>query len=340
MSKKTSKKIPTILISSIIIIFLSSFNLVSAQISSEKPLRLSVGVWPPNFLAYVAQEKGYFEKNNVDVNLTLVQDYADTLRDYGDGEYDGIFVVYSDAIIQDSEGIDTKVVFNTDISNDADPIIGSVDNLTELKGKKVGVDGISSFSHYYILESLEKVGLGEGDVEFVNIPAQNMSEALKKGEIDAGHTYNPYTSDALKGGFKILSSGAIVPGVLTTVLAFHTDIVEQRPLDIQNIIKSLVEAKEDYEKNKEQDIEIMSVKTGVNKTDIVNGLDGAKLMDLDYNTQFSMNRELNTTASLYISGNSIADFFAERGVISEYPNFEDIIEPKFVNELMTGKTLH
>ena len=184
MLKKPHKKMHIILVSSIIILFSGSFNLVSAQISSEEPLRISVGVWAPNFLAYVAQEKGYFEKNNVDVNITLVQDYAATLRDYVDGEYDGMFVVYSDALLQDSEGIDTKVVFNTDISNGADPIIGKVDNLTELKGKKVGVDGINSFSHYYLLESLEKVGLGEGDVEFVNMPAQNISDALKKSEID------------------------------------------------------------------------------------------------------------------------------------------------------------
>jgi len=337
MFENPSKKMHMIIISSIIIIFLSSYNLVSAQTSNEKPLRISVGVWPPNFLVYVAQEKGYFEKNSVDVNLTLVQDYADTLRDYANREYDGIFVVYSDAIIQDSEGIDTKVVFNTDIAKNADPIMGSVDNLTELKGKKVGIDGINSFSHYYILESLEKVGLGEGDVEFVNIPVQNMSDALKKGEIDAGHTYNPYTTDALKSGFKILSKGTIVPGVLTTVLAFHSDIVEQRPNDIQNIIKSLIEAKEDYEKNKEQDVEIMSVNTGVNKTDIINGLESAEVMDLDYNTQFSMNKLSDTTGSLYISGNSIADFFVERGVISEYPNFEDIVEPKFINELLIEK---
>jgi NitT/TauT family transport system substrate-binding protein len=288
-------------------------------------------------LVYVAQEKGYFEKNNVDVNVTLNREYLDMVRGYVEGEYDGIFVVYPDAILQDSQGIDTKVVFDTDISYDADAIIGSVDNLTDVKGKKVGVEGINSFSHLFMLKSLEEVGLDEGDVEFVNIPGPNISDALKKSEIDAGHTYNPYMSDPLKDGFKILSTAANSPGIITTVLAFHSDIGKQRPLDIQNIIKSLIEAKEDYEKNKEQDIEIMSVNTGVNKTEIINGMDDAKLLDLDYNTQISMNKELNTTASLYNSGNSIAKFYAERGVISEYPNMEDIVEPKFVNELLGEK---
>ena len=150
----------------------------------------------------------------------------------------------------------------------------------------------------------------------------------------AGHTYNPYISDTLKEGFKILSTGAILPGVMTTVLAFHSDTVEQRPIDIQNIIKSLIEAKEDYDKNKEQDIEIMALSTGINKMDIADGLDSAQLLDLDYNTQFSMNKELNTTASLYNTGNSIAKFYAERGVISEYPNIQDIVEPRFINQLL------
>jgi NitT/TauT family transport system substrate-binding protein len=321
----------------IVILFSSLFNLIEAQISNEKPIGFSVNIWAPNFLVYVAQEKGYFEKNNVNVNLTLIQDYADAVRDYSNGEYDGMFIVYSDALIQDSEGIDTKVIYNTDTSYDADPIIGNVDNITDIKGKKVGVEGINSFSHYFMLTSLGNVGLGEGDVEFLNIPAQNISEALKKGEIDAGHTYNPYLSDALKDGFKILSTGADSPGVITTVIAFHSDIVKQRPQDIQNTIKSLIEAKEDYDKNKEQDIEIMSLKTGINKTKVADGMNGAKLLDLDYNAQISMNKKLNQSESLYNSGNSIAKFYAERGVISQYPNIEDLLEPKFINQLLMEK---
>jgi NitT/TauT family transport system substrate-binding protein len=35
-----------------------------------------------------------------------------------------------------------------------------------------------------------------------------------------------------------------------------------------------------------------------------------------------MNNKINEIISLYDSGNSIAKFYAERGVISEYPNIE------------------
>jgi len=340
MYKNLNKKIHIILVFSIILIlFSNSFNLIGAQTLNEKPIRLALTLWVPNFLAYIAQEKGYFEKNNVDVNSTLIQDYADAIKDYSNREYDGMFVVHSDAIIQDSEGIDTKVVYNIDTSYDADAIIGIVDNLTEVKGKKLGVEGINSFSHLFVLKSLENIGLDEGDVEFVSILGQNVPDALTNGEIVAGHVYEPFVSEGVKKGFKILSTGANIPGTITNVLAFHSDIVEQRPQDIQNIIKSLIEAKEDYDKNMEQDIEIMSLKSGLSKEKIFEGLNNVKFLDLDYNTQFSMNEKLNETTSLYDSEDSIVKFYTERGVISEYPNMEDIIEPKFVNELFKEKNL-
>jgi NitT/TauT family transport system substrate-binding protein len=312
----------------------SCLNWADAQIADREPINLVLTLWVPNFLAYVAQEKGYFEKNNVDVNLTLIQDYADAVRAYSNGEYDGMFIVYSDALIQNAEGIDTKVVYNIDTSYDADAIIGSVVNLSDVSGKKVGVEGINTFSHIFMLKSLENVGLAEADVEFVNIPGQNIPEALVNKEIVAGHVYEPFVIEGVKKGFKILSTGADIPGIITNVLVFHSDIVEQRPTDIQNIIKSLIEAKEDYDKNSEQGIEIMSSRSGISKDLIVEGLNNVKFTDLDYNTQFSMNKELKDTLSLYYSGDSVAKFYSERGVISEYPDIDDIIEPKFVNELL------
>ncbi|CAN5887465.1 ABC transporter substrate-binding protein [soil metagenome] len=337
-SKQLDRKLYCALIFGILVIpFSSCLNLVDAQISDGEPINLVLTLWIPNFLAYIAQEKGYFEKNNVDVNITLNQDYADAVRDYSNGEYDGMFIVYSDALIQNAEGIDTKVVYNIDTSYYADVILGSVDNLTDVKGKKVGVEGINTFSHIFMLKSLENVGLSEGDVEFVNILGQNIPEALVNNKIVAGHVYEPFVTEGVKKGFKILSTGTEIPGIITNVLVFHSDIVEQRPIDIQNIIKSLIETMEDYDKNSEQGVEIMSSRSGLSKDKIVEGLNNVSFTDLDYNDRFSMNKDLNKTHSLYYSGNSIAKFYVERGVINEYPDIANIVEPKFINELLMEK---
>ena len=321
----------------ILLLFSNSYTIVNAQ-NTKIPIKLGITLWVPNFLAYIAQEKGYFKKNNVEVNMTLLQNYGNVVNNYSNGEFDGIFTVYSDAIIQHSTGIDTKVVYNVDSSFKADAIVGKGNNLSDVKGKKIGVDGINSFSHFFVLKSLENAGLEEGDVQFVNVPAQNTSQALQKDQIFAGHTYAPFLSDALKKGYKILSTGATIPGIITNVMAFHSSIVEQRPQDIQNIIRSMDEAKADYDKNKDQDIAIMSLKSGLSKAEIIEGMENAKIFNLNYNHQTSMNKNSNQTSSLYVSGNYIAKFYAERGVISEYPNIDEIVDSKFVDALLKGNS--
>ena len=339
MKKNIKNNVSLLLIFNILILLLfsNSYTIVNAQ-STKIPIKLGITLWVPNFLAYIAQEKGYFKKNNVEVNMTLLQNYGNVVNNYSNGEFDGIFTVYSDAIIQHSTGIDTKVVYNVDSSFKADAIVGKGNNLSDVKGKKIGVDGINSFSHFFVLKSLENAGLEEGDVQFVNVPAQNTSQALQKDQIFAGHTYAPFLSNALKKGYKILSTGATIPGIITNVMAFHSSIVEQRPQDIQNIIRSMDEAKADYDKNKDQDIAIMSLKSGLSKAAIIEGMENAKIFDLNYNHQTSMNKNSNQTSSLYVSGNYIAKFYAERGVISEYPNIDEIVDSKFVDALLKGNS--
>ena len=205
--------------------------------------------------------------------------------------------------------------------------------LAELQGKKIGVQGINSFSHLFILKALEQSGLNEGDVEFVDVPAQNVTEALEKGEIVAGHTYEPYTSEALKKGYKILFTAGSIPGIINTVLAFRSDVVEQRPQDIQAIVRSLVEAEDYYASNKADALKIMSLKSGISEGDIVEGFNGIRVLSLSDNINTAMNIKSNDTASLYVSGNEISKFFVNRGQISDLPDIAKIIDPTFAEVL-------
>ena len=332
-----NKKIKIILTISIVILvhFPNSITSINSQtVNNKKPITIGLNLWSPSFLTFVAQEKGIFKKNNVDVNISYLPHFGQALNAYSNGQLDGILTVYSDILIQQSQGVDTKVVYNHDLANKADSIVGNGNNLSDVKGKNLGVERINSYSNLFVLKSLEKAHILEGDVKFVNVPVQNVTSALQKGQIFAGHTYEPFLSDAVKKGYRILSTAADIPGIITTVLAFHSDIVNQRPSDIQNIIKSLIEAKQDYEINKEQDLAIMSQKSGLSKEQIVEGINNVHLLDLNYNFQKSMNKNSNETTSLIKSGSEIVKFYAERGIISEYPKIDDLVDPQFVNTLL------
>ena len=75
--RQLNRKLYYALIFSVLIPFSSCMNLVGAQVSDGEPINIVLTLWVPNFLAYLAQEKGYFDKNNVSVNITLIHDYAD-----------------------------------------------------------------------------------------------------------------------------------------------------------------------------------------------------------------------------------------------------------------------
>ena len=66
-----------------------------------------------------------------------------------------------------------KMIYNIDSSQSGDAIVSKLKNLTDLKGKRIGVEGINTFSHLVVLKALEKAGLGEGDVQFVNVAGPN-----------------------------------------------------------------------------------------------------------------------------------------------------------------------
>lgn len=316
----------------------------SANAITREPIKLGLNVWATDFLPFIAQEKGFFEKNNVNVQLTLVRDYLKMIDGYYSDQFDGIMGVYADVIFQHSQGTDSKVVFVVDYSDTADAIVGKRNgsdttvnftnySLAEVKGKKIGVQGINSFSHLFILKALEKVGLNEGDVEFVDVPAQNVTGALEKGQIIAGHTYEPYTSEALKKGYKILFTAGTIPGLINTVLAFRSDVVEERPQDIQAIVKSLVEAEDYYASHKAEALKIMSLKSGISESEIVSGFDGIHMLSLSDNINKAMNSKSNNTASLYVTGNEISNFFVNRGQLSDPPDIANIIDPVFAEVL-------
>ncbi len=293
-------------------------------------------LWPPNFLAYIAQEKGIFETNGVNVQLLFDKDYFSAVEHYDNDDVDGITVVFSDAMIQDSNGISTKVVYHIDSSQSGDAVISKLKNLTDLKGKKIGVEGINSFSHLFALKALEKVGLGESDVKFVNVVGLNISAALDRGEIDAGHTYSPFLEEATAKGYNILITAKENPGIIVSVLAFHTNVVDQRPQDIKNILISFIEALDYYKKNREQALQIMSSMSNLSKDEIAHGLDNTKLMTLQDNLR-SMTNTTGDMHSLYTSGEYVSKFFTQNGVMSDYANIDAIIDPQFVKAIASEK---
>jgi NitT/TauT family transport system substrate-binding protein len=314
------------------------FGLLAAGCTPKKakektPIKIGINVWPGIAHAYLAQEKGFFRKNAVEVELVFRKEYSKTIEDYNNGRVHGNFEVFVDAILQDAGGIDSKVVYVPDYSETGDVIMGKpeLNSLLDLKGRKVSIEGINSFSHLFVLTALEKAGLKEAQIQFEIVPAQQVLKALEEGRIDAGHTWEPTKSAAIKKGFRIIAQAKDIPGMITDVLVFKAKVAKERPGEIKAIVKSLLEARDFLYAHKEEAIKIMAKNMDMSEAEMREGISGVYHPDLKENLRAM--QKSDETSSLFGSGKKISDFYLNRGQLSCLPDLDKIIEPRFVEEL-------
>lgn len=82
------------------------------------------------------------------------------------------------------------------------------DNLTQLKGKKIGY-AFGSNAHYFLLKTLEQNRISEKDVTLVQLDVPSMPQALDNNEIDAFSAWEPTPTLAIKNfpAFKRIQGG-------------------------------------------------------------------------------------------------------------------------------------
>jgi len=300
---------------------------------AKPPIKIALNVWPGDAYAFIAQVKGFFKKNGVEVQLILHKEYMESQKSYINGVVDGIFEVYADTLFHNAEGILTQVVYVSAFPDTSDVIIGKPEfnSLADLKDRVISIEGINTFSHIFVLKAIEKAGLKESNIRFKVVPAQGVLNALEDGIIDAGHTWDPTKDRALQKGYKILSKMGDVPGIVTEVLAFNAKITRERPKDIQAIVKSILEARDFLYAHKEEAIKIMAKNEGMSEAEMQEGVSGVHHPDLKENLKAM--QKSDETSSLFGSGKTIADFYLKRGQLSSLPDLDKIIEPRFVEEL-------
>lgn len=83
------------------------------------------------------------------------------------------------------------------VKQTATAIVGrSITQVSDLKGKRIGYIPMSS-AHHTLLQGLRSAGLGEDQVKLVQLPVNEMAEALARNDIDAFAAWEPSPSVAL-----------------------------------------------------------------------------------------------------------------------------------------------
>ncbi|MDV4151136.1 MetQ/NlpA family ABC transporter substrate-binding protein [Clostridium sp. AL.422] len=210
----------------------------------------------------IADEKGYFKEEGLDVDLQVFKAAKDRDAALQAGELDGVLADEVAISIYQNSGIDMKITGTTNGSWTL--VVGKdsgIEKLEDLKGKKMGISEhtmIDYLADYIATEN----GVDTKDVEKVAIPAMPARlEALKNNQIDAAILPAPFNDTAVADGGKEL---AYIDNadIMISVIGFLQDVITNKPDDIKkfyNAYNKAVEYMNNTDLKEYEDIVISTV---------------------------------------------------------------------------------
>ncbi len=297
---------------------------------SNQAIKLSMHLWPGYAHSYIAQEKGFFADEGVDVELHLIEKIPDNIANFVNGRADMAFGLQSDAMLLAALGFEVKIIYIADFSNGGDVIVSSqsIESVAGLKGMTVSVDSLNSFNHIFLVNLLEKNGLQESDITIVPIPASEVPDALDAGTIDAGQTWNPYFSTAIARGYRELATTKDAYGIVTDVLMVRTDTLNKRPDDVEKVLRALFKALKFRETDELAAYTIMSEAFLMPVGELRETIGGNIFPDLQENKRAF--EDTGESTSLFASGRFISDFFLKKGIVHEPVDLELLHAPEII----------
>ena len=296
---------------------------------TEAPLRVGWHPWPGYFPLVLANELDLFSKHGVRVEVLFFEGSSFSHPKLQAGELDAATGTLADALLMDGQQPgNVRVVLTADYSFGGDVIVATSDigTVADLRGKSIGAN-LGSFSELFVLEMLRANGLTVDDVTLVNVEARDVPSTMPQ-TIQAGHTWEPQTSEALAKGYHIIFSSADTPGLIPDLIIFRSAVVRDRPNDVKAFVAAWLEAAAFWEANPDEGNKIIANALERDPTTV--SLAGLKLFLLEDNRHaFTPGPD---TTSLYKSSELNAQFLINSGGLNDAPDINRLLDPSFLPE--------
>jgi NitT/TauT family transport system substrate-binding protein len=260
--------------------------------AQAEPLRLRYAIWVGYGPLFVAKEKGFFDREGVDVELIELDDHTAAFAAFYAGHVDALAAAMQEAVAfaePDEEPL--ACVLALDDSRGGDGILATKDirTIADLAGKSVAY-GDRGISQFYVNVLLKEVGLSQADIDFVDLPADKATEAFMLGEVDAAVTWEPYLTQGQSVAHgHLLADSSERPGLLGDCLMTQPSIFNDRKEEFQAIARAWDAAVRYVKTHPDQANQIMARNMGDWLEDpavVADMLRGVALYDADRNREY------------------------------------------------------
>jgi len=232
----------------IVLIIVMAFTLAACSNSKKeeteprtgKLQNLSIGLMPDvdSIPFIIAQEKGYFKEEGLNVTLESFKSAVDRDSALQSGKLDGVISDMLAETFAKEGGFDTVI---TSLSSGSYKLVISKDEtatkVQDLKDKDVAISK-NTIIEYVTDAILLKSSLASSDIHKVVIPQiPTRLEMLKSGKIAAATLPEPMATLAVKEGGKILN-GSDQLGISPGVILFTTKAVNSKEKEMQAMYRA------------------------------------------------------------------------------------------------------
>jgi len=183
------------------------------------PLRIGHSTYVGYGPLFVAQEKGFFTKRGVDVDMITIEDVH--------------------ARIAALEA-------------------GQIDAIADLEGKVVAFEE-GEVSQFYLNVLLKEAGLSQDDIEVVGLTAEDANRAFLLQEVDAAVTWEPWLTEGKQAEHgHLLTDSSDRPGLIIDVVFTKPSVLDARRDEFAALAHAWFEAVDYVQANPDEGREIMA----------------------------------------------------------------------------------
>ena len=172
------------------------------KLSGLEKTTLTVGAVPVADEAglYIAEDEGLFKQEGLNVKIDSIISSADATKDQNNGTYD-VTAGNSVSYIQDqvTGQSNLEIIAEGSLMQPGTQALytlpgSSITDVTDLKGKRIGVNALNNIGTLLISSVLEEYGMSPKQVHFVAVNFPDMGAELKKHVIDVAWLPEPFGS--------------------------------------------------------------------------------------------------------------------------------------------------
>ncbi|QSI76525.1 ABC transporter substrate-binding protein [Niveibacterium microcysteis] len=294
-----------------------------APVRAAPPLRIAIDLWAGYYPLLLARELGYLKAAGIEVEISLPENTRRLLSDFSAGSYDGVCVSLGDVITLTRTSPDIRMVLASDESAGGDVLLAREPfaDAAALRGKRIGTS-LGGFGELLVLRYLARFGLSFDDVKLVNADASSVPELLKRGEVDVGHSWEPYVSMARNSGCKAVFSSADTPGLIVDGLIFRLGVIESRPDAVRAVVAAWFRALAWWDSHPAEGDQRLLVLLKGRTNDV--SRDGIKLLGVAENR--AKFRQGDTDSSIVHVADQYIQHFISRGYLIRRPEPASLID--------------